>query len=104
MISLKDAIDRDIHAVFLNDAEFAETHIIDDALVSCVIEKDVVQGASGSFEGVFLNTMTINVSMDALGRVPVEGELINIDGAFYLVRNVSIEMGMFVIVCEANEQ
>ncbi len=104
MISLKDAIDRDIHAVFLNDTEFAETHVIDDVLVNCVIEKDVIQGGGGSFEGVFLNTMTINVSMDALGRVPVRDELLNVDGAFYIVRNVGIEMGMFVIVCEANEQ
>ena len=37
-------------------------------------------------------------------ETPVEGELLNIDGALHLVKSVSNEGGVLVIVTEANEQ
>ena len=104
MIDFKNAVEHDIHRVFINDLEFADNHVIDGVIVSCVVDKDTIQGAQGSFEGVFTNTITIHVAVESLGRVPVEGEVLMLDGQILLIRSVSIEMGMFAIVCEANEQ
>lgn len=104
MIDFKAAIERDIDRVFINDAEFSDIHDIDGVNVSCVIEKDMHQGAKDAFEGVFVNAITINVATEALDAIPVEGELLSVDGLLYLVKSVSKEMGMLVIVAEAHEQ
>ena len=104
MIGFKDAVEKDIHRVFVNGLEFADDHVIDGVIVSCIVDKDVIQSSSVSIEGIFNNSITIYVAVGALGRVPVEGEILMLDGQILLIRSVSIEMGMFAIVCEANEQ
>lgn len=104
MSAFKDAIAADIKNVFINTDEFAEEHDINGVMIPCVISDDLTAGANASLEGVFINTLTINVSKDALNEVPVEGELLRVNGSLHIVRSVSDEMGMLVITCEANEQ
>ena len=102
MSRFRDAILSDVDSVFLNADEFAETHILNGERVTCVVSVDVDKEATP--EGVYLSTMTVYVRASALSRKPVEGELWNIDDGLHFVRNVSDEMGMLVIVTEANAQ
>ena len=104
MSAFKDAIAADIKNVFINTDEFADEHDINGVMIPCVISDDMTAGASASLEGIFLNTLTIHVSKDDLDEIPVEGELLRVNGSMHVVRSVSNEMGMLVITCEANDQ
>ena len=107
MMDFKSMVAHDIDTVFLCGNEFAEMHRINDDLVECVIDelltKESADTLTNPMEGVFLNGITIYVRTEDI-RKPVEGEVLMIDGHMHLVRRVSEEMGMLVIVAEANEQ
>ena len=103
MSAFKDAVAKDVMAVFLNEDEFADVHEVQGERVSCVIDTDVTQGAASSLEGVFVNTVTVYVRVGDIST-PVEGSVLSVDGSMHLVRSVSVEDGMLVIVAEANEQ
>lgn len=106
-MDFKSMVALDINDVFLCGNEFAEMHRINDDLVECVIDelltKEAADTLTNPMEGVFLNGITIYVRTEDI-RKPVEGEVLMIDGHMHLVRRVSEEMGMLVIVAEANEQ
>lgn len=106
-MDFKSMVALDINEVFLCGNEFAEMHRINDDLVECVIDelltKESADTLTNPMEGVFLNGITIYVRTEDI-RKPVEGEVLMIDGHMHLVRRVSEEMGMLVIVAEANEQ
>lgn len=106
MSAFKDAVATDVGAVFINEAEFAEEHMLgrEQTLVKCVIDRDMTAEAELNRYGVFVNTLTIYVPTNALPEAPVEGELFRVDGSSHLVRSVSDEAGVLVIVCEASEQ
>jgi hypothetical protein len=109
MSAFKDAIKKDVKSVFMNGEEFAENHTINGQIVTCIIDKDInteAQSAKGNItlEGVFVNTVTIYVSSDDIETRPVEGERLNVDGSFHVVRNVSDENGILAIVAEEFNQ
>lgn len=104
MSRFKDAVHNDIKAVFLNLEEYGEWHRLNGVSVQCVIDKNLTQGTDmGQIIGVFANILTVYVSGDDI-QAPVEGEILSIDGSLHLVKSVSEEGGMLVIVAEANEQ
>lgn len=103
MSAFKDAVAKDVTDVFLNIDEFADVHDLNGDRVKCVIDTDIVQGAEASLEGVFTNALTIYVREGDIAT-PVEGAVLSLDGSMHLVRSVSVEGGMLVIVAEANEQ
>ena len=107
MMDFKAMVAHDINAVFLNPGEFAEMHRLNDELVECVIDELLTQEAADTLtnpmEGIFLNGITIYVKTGDI-RKPVEGEVLMIDGRMHLVKSVREEMGVLVIVAEANEQ
>ena len=106
-MDFKSMVAHDIDTVFFCGNEFAEMHRINDDLVECVIDelltKESADTLTNPMEGVFLNGITIYVRSEDI-RKPVEGEVLMIDGHMHLVRRVSDEMGMLVIVAEANDQ
>jgi hypothetical protein len=108
MSSFKDAVAADIKTVFINTDEFADVHELNGVGVPMVIDTSIISEAKATIasplEGVFLNTKTLYVSAEDLGISPVEGEIITLDGAMHLVKSVSLEQGVLVIVIEANEQ
>lgn len=113
MSRFKDAVHNDIKAVFLNLEEYGEWHRLNGVTVQCLIDENSTQGsdterivgvlANLQTSGVFANLQTIYVSADDI-PAPVEGEILSIDGSMHLVKSVSKEAGMLVIVAEANEQ
>jgi hypothetical protein len=108
MSRFKAAVQKDIKAVFLNLKEYGEWHTLNDVKVQCVIDKNLTQDLGDSrgmsqVVGVFLNILTIYVDSSDM-PTPVEGEILSVDGSLHLVKSVSEEGGMLVIVAEANEQ
>ena len=104
MSRFKQAVQNDIKTVFLNLEEYGEWHTLNGAKLQCVIDKNLTQEFTGSsILGVFVNTLTIYVDSSDM-PAPVEGEILSVDGSLHLVKSVSEEGGMLVIVAEANEQ
>ena len=94
MSAFKDFVAADVQNVFINL----------DEVVPCILDKIITQAnGDDSYLGVFVNQLTIYVEVGVI-ETPVEGELLNIDGALHLVKSVSNEGGVLVIVTEANEQ
>ena len=102
MSRFKDAIERDVRNVFIDEDYFAERHRLgDDGLVPCILDTEVIAaGTYGSREGVLSNTLTVYVPTEYLSAVPVTGQPFSVDGSLHNVRSVSVEMGVLVIVCE----
>lgn len=103
MRSFKDIVAADVKGVFLNESEFAEYHEINERRVLCQVDKNLTTEAEKGLEGLFINAITVYVSADSMEK-PVEGEMWNVDDENYLVRSVSEEGGMFVVVAEAHVQ
>ena len=108
MSRFKAAVQNDIKAVFLNREEYGEWHTLNGEVIQCVIDKNLTQDLGDSrgtsqIVGVFTNMRTIYVDSSDM-PMPVEGEILRVDGSLHLVKSVSEEGGMLVIVAEANEQ
>ena len=100
MSAFKDFVAADVKNVFINLDEFAEEHEV----VPCILDKIITQAHDeDSYLGVFVNQLTIYVEVGVI-ETPVEGELLNVDGAIHRVTSVSNEGGVLVIVTEANDQ
>lgn len=103
MSAFKDCIKHDITRVFINLDEFADYHNIDGVNIGCIVDKDLTSEFAGAALGVFINTITLYIREGDISA-PVEGEIISLDGSLHLVKSVSVEGGVLVIVAEANEQ
>lgn len=108
MSAFKDAISKDVKAVFINLDEFADEHTLDGKTVICIVDKDLTTGANDTvshpLEGVFVTSITIYVAVKDMYAQPVEGQNIELDGVEYTVRNVSVEAGIYAIVAEVYRQ
>ena len=102
MSRFKRFVSLDVKRAFINKDEFAEEHMLNGERVTCVIDKDLTQDAKNI--GVFMNAITIYVETADIEEKPVEGELLDFDDKIYVVRSVSDEDKVLVIVAEANEQ
>ena len=54
MSAFKDAVSKDVKAVFLNLDEFANEHTLNGKTVVCVVDKDLTTAGNSHFE-VFYN-------------------------------------------------
>jgi hypothetical protein len=100
----KKAVERDVNDVFINPDEFTEEHVINGDKVRCILDKIINEAHSEeSYVGVFVNQLTIYVKTGDI-LTPAEGDLIQVDGSNHIVQSVSEEMGVLVIVADANKQ
>lgn len=108
MSAFKDAVSKDVKAVFINLDEFADEHTLDGKTISCIVDKDLTTGVNDTIshpiEGVFVTNITIYVDAKDMDTQPVEGQQIVFDDEYYFVRNVSVEAGIYAIVAEVNRQ
>jgi hypothetical protein len=107
--AFKDAVAADIKGVFLNALEFADDHEVDGNVIKVLVDDDIAEERRGRrgggleyADGVFRATKVIYVATEDLPRVPVESELLNLDGENYIVDKVSDNVGMLEITLEAN--
>lgn len=100
----KDLVDNDIDRTFLDESVFADQHIINGQKLKCVVDQVVTNASSDGVIGVFASGCRIFVRKTMLGRIPVLGELITLDGRRLVVQTVSDDMGMLEIVAQENMQ
>ena len=109
-MGLKEQIDADRSAVFLNPADFGETHEINGAEVVCVVDADNVHMRSGGQrastvrrnEGVREGSFVLYVHADDFGRKPESHQALTLDGKKTYIASVQDEGGVLVIECSSN--
>ena len=83
--SFKDCVAADIHGVFLNTQEFADTHTIDgrkmDAVVDddALLERDAARGGVHT-DGTYRTRRLLYVDKTDYGGRPMSGKILNLDG------------------------
>lgn len=94
-MSLKDQIAADLDRVFLNEAEFAEVHLIEGASVTCVINEDTVNKVkNGRIIGQVEADMIIFGKTELLPPDRGPDSFLNIDGKEMMVVKWAGAMGM----------
>lgn len=102
-MNLKEVMDQDVMAVFLNAAEFAEVHNIDGKPVLCVIASDEETSFDGDIhDAVFVLTKTLYCRESDLAKLPTKGKQIKIDDETYLCISWHREGGMMRIEVAEN--
>lgn len=104
MIDYKSQFKADVDSVFLDPSIFADWHDIDGLRVKALLDKVMTQDDGSGRVGVFINQLRVYVRTEDIQPVPVEDEIISIDGFEYYVRSVSDEDGVLVILCEKASQ
>ena len=106
-MDFKDCVAGDIHGVFLNRMEFADTHTIDgremDAVVDddAQLERDAARGGVHS-DGIYRVRRLNYVAKADYGGRPPSGKRLNLDGREYRVVQADDAAGMLTIEIEAN--
>ncbi len=104
--SFKDCVAADIHGVFLNAKEFADTHTIDgremDAVVDddALLERDAARGGVHT-DGTYRTRRMLYVSKSDYGGRPMSGKALNLDGREYRVVQADEAAGVLSIEIEA---
>lgn len=104
MKTFKDFAVADVQNVFLNLNEFADYHDIDGEKIKCVIDKNIISEIpENGLVGDFINMTTLYADSKDL-EAPEEGQWMSIDDSRHIVKSVSIEGTMLVIVLRENQQ
>jgi len=109
-MSFKGQLAKDIHDVFLNLDEFAEKVVIDGREMAANVEDIQNTDRDGRYvrpdrDGVYVRHKTVAVAaVDYGGELPIQGQLISLNGQRYKVAEASNDLGLFVIVLEDNEE
>lgn len=104
--SFKDCVAHDIHGVFLNTDEFADTHMIDgremDVIIDddALVERDAARGGVHT-DGTYRVRRLLYVDKDDYGGRPPSGKRLNLDGREYRVVQADEAAGMLSIEIEA---
>ncbi len=110
-MALKDQIEKDNEAVFLDMDDFGEMHELNGDSCKCILQGDsVVQelsigaGERNTYPIVYGADLTVNVQTKDLYEVPVYGQTFKVDDTCYLVDSVKEDMGMLTIGLVANDR
>lgn len=103
-MNFKEIIKNDVKATFLNDSEFAESHILNGKQVIVIIDDDILDGeisikyngSSNKAEGLYNGGIRLYISTDDFGK-PKKGTYLELDGRQYRVEAVATEGGMYKI-------
>lgn len=109
-MSLKDMINNDINAVFLNQSETAEEIYFEGSIFSAVVEEVIGQPIVGRMnrserpEGVYERSVYVYMPTPAV--MPIQGKRVTMgreghDPGRWTVREVSDDSGMIMILLEA---
>lgn len=97
-MSFKDEMAADIYGVFLNDAEFAESHRVEGKPILCIIDSDKGQVKSGGnmYDLAEADFVIIAKSADLPPRKEA-GALLNLDGRELTISYWDEQSGVTVI-------
>lgn len=105
----KKQVAADNEKVFLNDLEFADTHVINGTVCKAVVQNITVTGPVTDVTDILANQiyqdkMQVHVLKSSLPEVPAEGMAFYMDDKMYLVENVSDDMGILTIILSAADR
>ena len=110
-MNFKDLVASDNSNVFLNMAEFAETHDLNGTECTCILQDESVveevltaDRFSQSYGGLYGSRILVNVKTEDLPEVPVEGQTFYVDDKLYMVESSANDMGMLTIQLVANDR
>lgn len=105
-MSFKELLQQDVKNVFLNPAEFGETHMVNDKEMVVVLDdhellERQIQGQYA--DGIYMKRRLVYVAAADLGPLPVQGTLFTIDGGDHIVVEAVAEGDIYAVTIEANE-
>lgn len=106
-MTFKDCVAADIKAVFLNQEEFGESHLINGKSMICVVDGNEVversrkQTEKGRIDGIYERQIMLYVSREDFGRMPAIGAVMTVDSGKYRVADAIHEGGMYSILLGA---
>ena len=104
MSSFKDDMSEDISDVFLDEMEFAETHIVDGKEMLAVVdelEAEKRMQSTGIIDGIYRKHVLLYVAKSEFETKPSAGtRIFTLDGKKYIVYEVDEEGDMYVITLE----
>jgi len=107
--SFKDCLAADIHNVFLNRMEFADTHNVNgremDVLVdeNELLERDKARIMGTAAGGIYKSRRLIYVAKADFGPRPAQDAVLVLDGRQYRVQTCTEEAGILAIELGANK-
>lgn len=106
-LGFKEILFRDIKNVFMNPAEFGETHIVNGKRMVIIIDGNEVverakkQSEQGRIDGVFQSQVIIYVAGSDFGKLPAIKQVLTLDGNTYRVTDAINEGGIYSITLNA---
>lgn len=102
-MSFKDQIAKDIDKVFLNLDDFAESHVVEGAKITCVISTDAQNKIiNGRILGQIEADTFLYAKTEDAPRYRSPESIINVDGKEMVVVKWSESMGVVVIALRQN--
>lgn len=86
--------DRDI---FLNRDEFASVHRVDGKEITCLLQNEDMDSASG-FEGLGKNAISIQAKTEDMPGARISGDSLNVDGRDYTILRWDEAEGMATVM------
>lgn len=106
-MTFKEQLAADAGAVFLNPAEFGETHVVNDREMAIVIDGHISsghQGGAGQYlDGAYTKLRKVYVAAADFGPLPKQGSVFTVDDGEYTVVDAVAEGDMYTITAEADD-
>ena len=110
-MTFKEQIAKDNRTVFMNQDEFAETHLINGVEMSCTIDNNELIDREKRYQykkslyadGIYLKQLLIYVRAEDFGPLPAIGRVVTFDKKSYIVADAINEDGIYSLCLEANK-
>lgn len=105
-MGFKDIVKADVHNVFLNLEEFADTHTVNGTDMAVLIDNNEQiereKRNNQNMDGIFTNQRLIYVAASDFGPLPKQGSILTLDKRTFRVVDAINEDGVYSITLEAN--
>lgn len=105
-MGFKDIVKADVHNVFLDLEEFADTHTVNGAEMPVLIDNNEQiereKRNNQNMDGIFTNQRLIYVAASDFGPLPKQGSILTLDKRTFRVADAIDEDGIYSITLEAN--
>lgn len=110
-MTFKEQIAKDNRTVFMNQDEFAETHLINGEEIPCTVDNNELIDREKRYQykkslyadGIYLKQLLIYVRAEDFGPLPAIGRVITFDKKSYIVADAINEDGIYSLCLEANK-
>ena len=110
-MTFKEQIAKDNRTVFMNQDEFAETHLINGVEMPCTVDNNELIDREKRYQykkslyadGIYLKQLLIYVRAEDFGALPAIGRVVTFDNKSYIVSDAINEDGIYSLCLEANK-